>query len=40
MVKYVDSLKLQIRDKIEVIVLKNLNEAKNLALKTELLLQE
>ena len=39
-VRYLDRLKLQIRDKIGVHVLCNLNEAKNITLRAELMLQE
>ena len=38
--QYLDGLKLQIRDKIGVHVLHNLNEAKNMALRAELMLQD
>ena len=36
--KYLEGLKLQIRDKIEVHAMRNLHEAKNLALKAEFML--
>ena len=39
-VRYLDGLKLQIQDKIGVHVLRNLNEAKNMALRVELMLQD
>ena len=39
-VRYLDRLKLQIRDKIGVHVLCNLNEAKNITLRAELMLQD
>ena len=38
--KYVDGFKLQICDKIGAHVMRNLNEAKNMALKVEMMLQE
>ena len=40
MARYLDGLKLQIRDKIGVHVLCNLNEAKNMALRAKMMLQE
>ena len=39
-VRYIDGLKLQIRDKIGVTTLKTLNEVKNLALRVELMTHE
>ena len=38
--RYIDGLKSQIRDKIGVTVLRTLNEAKNLALRAELIIHE
>ena len=38
--RYLEGLKLQIRDKIGVQVMRNLHEAKNLALKAEFMLQD
>ena len=40
MARYVDGLKLQIRDKISVTVLRNMSEAKNMALRAKLMLNE
>ena len=37
-VRYMDGLKLQIRDGIGVIMLRNLSEVKNIAFKAELML--
>ena len=38
--RYLEGLKLQIKDKIGVQVIRNLHEAKNLALKVEFMLQD
>ena len=40
MARYIDGLKMQIRDKIGVTVLRNMSEAKNMALRAELMLNE
>ena len=40
MARYVDGLKLQIRDKIGVTVLRNMSEAKNMALRAKLMMNE
>ena len=40
MLRYVDVLKLQIRDKIGVTVLKSMCEAKNMALRAELMIND